>query len=322
MLPTRYQKRNCDKGYCEAAFSDLTRHNKYEWRHQPYYQNVSMLPGVQADQSINLCIIGASHARHLKDQAKTLALKDVLVVHILSQFPNTFDIEWLSTFECSYALIGYGQWPLGATLKGAFPYSMVQYEEEVRHVMTQIKQSNTTTQVFFNSMNYNSLGAMYTSCPPIDHRYPPIVDMVNAIMLRLAAEFQLEYIDLNHIIGPLWDAALDWGHPGPKIFIAEARYVFHTMFSYSIEQQKAPVFVSEAGHVVKENTLVRFTISETYYLYSRGVLRAFPNIATLEAMQYQAKSAVVFRPTAKLYAKKGIPLPRMGSQELVFNQTT
>eukprot|EP01032_Pedospumella_encystans_P023640 gene23640-26755_t len=212
-----------------------------------------------------------------------LKLKLVEFVFVVSHFPHEFEIDWLKSHQCSYAVVAYGQWPASERVNG-HPYSQSKYEEEIRRVITLLQEYDPKlTQVFLRSINYNGLGARHTACPPADFRSPPVIDMYNTVLHTLAKELNVEFIDLTHIIGPKWDGALDWSHPVGKVATAEIEWILYKAFRYSMQHKMG---VALHAPYIPENPLIRFTDSQTVYLNRNDGLRAFPNGHTFMAMGY------------------------------------
>ena len=79
-----------------------------------------------------------------------------------------------------------------------------------------------TTKYYVLSMNYIPLNCIITTCPPMDWRTPPAVDAYNAVAQAAVAEHNQNrrtdappalYVDMSDVVGPMWDAAIDWCHP-------------------------------------------------------------------------------------------------------------
>ena len=296
LLPTRYQKKGCGKsgGYCPPYQVDLPQYNYYEWTDGPSYEHLlsTILPNnsfqhgkkdslIKNDNKkepdgdvLHFCFVGASHAEGLKDHAELLNWKNILFLWYFSKYPRSFKAQELIDMECSYAVIGYGQWMAGLS---GIPYQARQYENEMKHVAAKVKwlQRTTNMQVFFRSMNYNGYGARVTACPPLDHRLPPVVDLYNSILRNVSRHAHIEYIDTNHIIGPVWDSALDYQHPRGRVYTAEVHWILHAALNYSISSNRWPTRLTCLP--VAENGLVRFRGVNTIYINKKGKLHAFPN---------------------------------------------
>lgn len=148
---------------------------------------------------------------------------------------------------------------------------------------------------FFHSCNYNSLGAIITSCPPMDFRSPPAVDMVNGALHAAAKKQRVPYIDLSHIVGPLWDSAVDYCHYYGKVFNAEAEFLLYSMFNSVVTQPNEgmatpllPVLLLllTERKFLKDLQLFRFPPDSTVYVSKDGVLRPFPNGDVFAAMGF------------------------------------
>ncbi len=250
MLPTRYQKLGCMSEepfhYCPSKPADLLQHDLYDWVDLPnctkLLQEVLALSH-QAEKNhidipkgggvIRVCSIGDSHARLIAEHGNKLGLQHVQFVTIPAAFPSRFNITSLETNNCSYSVYGVGQWPASNQMKG-HPYAHDEYREKVHRVVTLLQQyDHNQTQVFLRSENYNALAGHKIVCPPIDYRSPMVIDMYNKVLKNLSQELSVEFIDLNPIMGPMWDSALDWCHPVGKVGTAQSETVLLHMLRSS-----------------------------------------------------------------------------------------
>lgn len=303
LLPTRYQRSSCGDGvYCDAQWSDLDYHREFNWIDKPDWLaplsvvlNKSDASGIDTKVTpamINVCFIGASHARELMIHGQDLksTRNKAMFTWIESKYPGHLNLQAVVDQQCSYAVIGYGQWPASYYEKAPWPQH--RFSNEMRAMMQNVKAFGGHTQLFLRSVNYNALGAIITHCPPVDHRSPPVIAMYNNVIKSLTSELGIEYIDLNHIMGPMWDSALDWCHPKGKVFFAEVEHILYTILTSSIKQKKFPKLVA-GPPPPKENSLYRFTNDQTVFLFRDGVLRAFPNGRTFMAMGYDFDNVIV-----------------------------
>jgi hypothetical protein len=305
-MPTRYQKLSCArkthpicKGYDnEAEGKSLWQYRLYDWVGGPNWRDI--LPtGVP-----KICMVGCSHARDLHEHGWLMDRKRELYnfIHIDSRFPHNFYPQLLEKSECDYAILGYGQWMVATQTYP--PCTADCYEAAVREVMKQVSPAgyNGTTKIFFRSMNYNGLRAQITTCPAFDYRTPPVVDMLNNVMERLCREYDIPYIDLTHIMGPMWDSAQDYGHPTGKVFTAEVEWLLHSIFTHDLAHNRTthasatnhtepmPPHTLSSGELqmpdapglgnpssVVEGSLVKFLKRDATYLMQGGVLRALPH---------------------------------------------
>jgi hypothetical protein len=128
---------------------------------------------------------------------------------------------------CDYAVVSYGQYPVAWVT--AVPYNEDHYRNSMKKVFAEMAHSGMKFSV--RSVNYNGLSSMMTACPMIDHRIPPVIDMMNRVLSELSVTFKIPYIDLTHIMGPMWDSALDYCHPGNAVFTAEVEWILNFLFS-------------------------------------------------------------------------------------------
>jgi hypothetical protein len=258
-MPTRYQKLSCTlktspvcKGFDDyAEGKSLWQHRLYDWVGGPDWRDV--LPtGVP-----KICMVGCSHARDLHEHGWLMDRKRELYnfIHIDSRFPNTFDLQLLEKTGCDYAIMGYGQWMVATQTNP--PCTQDCYETAVREVTKQVAPTayNGTIKMFFRSMNYNGLRAQLTTCPAFDYRTPPVVDMLNSVMERLCREYDVPYIDLTHIMGPMWDSAQDYSHPTGKVFTAEVEWLLHSIFTRDLTHNRTHALMDSAASQTEQPSL-------------------------------------------------------------------
>ena len=300
LLPTRYQKM-CGGTFCVSDESDIAQHNLYEWTDKPAYEHLinntferglSRLSKRTGNETITICMVGDSHTGNIFNHGNNLNIPNIRFWWFGSRFPQMFDISLL--VNCTYAVVGYGQWPLSSWM-GKEPYNSVRFEAEMRKVVGTIAAANLSIPVFMHSMNLNGLGYLHTKCPTRDYRHPPIVMMYNSIVARLSAEYNVPYIDMFSIQGSLWDIALDWSHPIGRVFTAEAEYVMHSVLSYSHTHNIAPELDSAYSSRVRyswKSAPIRFDDSESVFVMDGGRYRAVPNWKSLVHLGYGAEGMV------------------------------
>jgi len=298
LLPTRYQKQ-CGGSFCPSQESDIARHNLYHWTDKLPYEHLlqktvewglSNLTSRTSVESITICMVGDSHAGSIARHGNSLNLSRVNFELVPNRYPQLFEASLLE--NCTYAVLGYGQWPLSLWM-GGNPYNGSRFELEIRRVLRDVVSSPALrTQVFMRSMNVNALGFRHTRCPAYDFRNPPVVMMYNDILSRLCAEHNVPFIDMRPVQTPLWDIALDWSHPHGRVFTAEAEHIVHSVLTYSHAHHRAPVLAHNfSAHVRPEwkPSPIKFSDSSTLYVMQGGRLRAFPDAQTRYRMGYNDK---------------------------------
>ena len=251
-LPTRYQK-GCGLGgsvFCEAVESELWQHRLYKWTDGPPWEDtMNKYIAIKASarhnrisnnsEAVNVCFVGDSHSRYLTAHAMELSVKvkGLQFVHTKQvNFPNEFSLHLIQEAGCNIVIFSMGQWLLsgrGHEFGHITPYTATKFEAEMFPILEKFSnlQKNTTNtstvKVFIRSINYNGFGYFTTPCPPTDWRTPPVIDMLNSLSVNMTTQLGLDYIDLNHIIGPLWDSALDFCHPIGAVFTAEVEWVLY-----------------------------------------------------------------------------------------------
>eukprot|EP01032_Pedospumella_encystans_P016087 gene16087-18369_t len=273
ILTTRYQKRACmlnnHPAPCGESHADVLPYDVYDWVDGPGY-------AVELAEVLTL-------SRTEEENKESITAEQ-------------FEIDWLKSYQCSYAVVTYGQWPASERVNG-HPYPQSKFQEEMRRVVTLLqKYDPKQTQVFLRSINYNGLGARHTACPPGDFRSPPVIDMYNSVLRKLVKELNVPFIDLIHIIGPKWDAAQDWSHPVGKVATAEIEWILYKSFHYSVQRKMGVVLYASDS---PENTLIKFSDSDTVYVYQNAALHSFPNVHTFKAMGYEFGEVQTMHPSRR-----------------------
>lgn len=289
----------CGTVHCDAQPSDIAQHNQYLWTDKPPYTHLvdKVLelnnPGdknLHAEGgSITICMIGDSHGRFIAERGNALKVEHVHFAAETSRYPELFHVGAL--VNCTYAVINYGQWPLSFMMDDE-PYGATRYEKEMRRVLSSVVAAKLTTQVFMGSMNMLPLGERAGSCPARDYRHSPSVMLYNNIMANLSTEYNIPYIDMIPLQGPLWDMSLDWNHPEASVLIAEAEFIIHSVLTYSLAHHRAlyldPDFAARVIPPFFAPT-TRFSNGDpkSLYILHYGVYRAFPNDKTKRRMGTQ-----------------------------------
>lgn len=86
------------------------------------------------------------------------------------------------------------------------------------------------------SSSYNPMGDVYSSCPPRDWRYPPVIEGYNRIIEELCKKNDITYINTDGIVGPMWDSADDWCHLTRRVGMAEAFYMLGLILLLNAER--------------------------------------------------------------------------------------
>lgn len=234
---------------------------------------------------VYVCLVGASHSRHLRDHGNAAlgeeGRKHIEFVYILATHPEYFHVAAIAADMCTFVVLGFGQWTHSFT-EHRHPYTNSRSRKELLRIMAEASALGGSVQLFVRSLNYNGLGALHTVCPPVDYRQPHIVDAYNAMQRNVSAEHGVGYIDLTPIMGPLWDSAEDWSHPGERVFTAEAEHILYALLTAAVTNQM-PL---EAVKTVPARMVVRFEGESTLYLYQDGKLHEFPDQKTFEVLEF------------------------------------
>ena len=230
-LFTRRQPMNCRHGeFSEASKQYCWMRTRLE-RYDPYQfrlvsskdgQDVAFEDLVQP-RRFNVCQIGKSHSGRLVQQAIHSGLEryaNITVKVFPTKYPNDVEhtLPKLETEACDAIVVAVGQWPVGydghrATIVGSFYTQMHQ-----AMAMLQQHENTKDTPLYARSINYNPMGDNKVRCPPQDWRSPNVIEAYNAVIQQVCAERGIAFVDSSFIVGPMWDAAMDWYHlDGPRI---------------------------------------------------------------------------------------------------------
>jgi hypothetical protein len=162
--------------------------------------------------------------------------KFIQFVYVLSLFPMTFNETELDTYHCSVAVISHGLWTLARP-----PYARLRtgFTHELDGLAQRLVQWGKPGKapVFFRSENHNGLLMKVTSCGGRDQRSPPEFDMINRITEEVGRQRGIPFISMDHIVAPMWDAAIDFNHPPRAVFIAEIDLILHRVFTEVLRRQ-------------------------------------------------------------------------------------
>lgn len=263
---------------------------------------------------INICVVGASHSRNLRDHGNNAlgeeGRKYIEFVYILATHPEYFHMAAIAADMCTFVVLGFGQWTHSFT-EHRHPYTNSRSRKELQRIIAEATPPvlGGSAQLFVRSLNYNGFGALHTVCPPVDYRQPHIVDAYNAMQRNLSAEHGVGFIDLTHIMGPLWDSAEDWSHPSERVFTAEAEHIMYTLFTAAVKSQR-PI---QAVKTEPARMIVRFEGESPAYLYQDGKMREIPDRATLAAMGFSESNVKVLPSLEMDNFGLGAALPRLVS---------
>jgi hypothetical protein len=192
-----------------------------------------------APGKVNICLVGDSHSRELFYMAQKGFTRNRLVTFtfVPSIFPLVFSADQLDQNLCSVAVISFGQWSLSSLTDS--PVTIDAFKSEMQAVFADLAEKASSTRVFFRSENYNGLGAHVRLCPHSDFRTPPAFDALNQVVRALCEETggRIPFIDLGAIIGPMWDAAVDFCHPDAPVLHAEVDVILHAVFTHLRDQR-------------------------------------------------------------------------------------
>lgn len=224
----------------EGADSAITTAQPLQYRWVPASTAAMPLAGNQ-----HVCFGGASHTRLMAEYATEYF--GLTVKHVDIRMPEQWKSEYAA--GCTMFVIAASQWPMSwrsrkhSTINGwgHRPYSPTEYTQGIEHVLTDIAAHHPSVQTFVRSANYNPITApMYSDIPQQEWRVPPLVDAYNsALRTMLQRHPKTQFIDLESIVGPMWDTAPDWNHYYGEVCKAEARFVVKALSDAQVKNAAA-----------------------------------------------------------------------------------
>ena len=140
--------------------------------------------------------------------------------------------------SCSHLLLLYGQWDAGWPCrpcrsaydrahreaahcfdegkKGCAP-QLKRFEVDVENRIRELDANGLKSRIVLATSNYNGIGCGMHLCPIPDFRIPPVLEVINEILERVAARHNVPFVDMEHIIKPMWDHSVDLCHPAGAV---------------------------------------------------------------------------------------------------------
>ncbi|KAL7504959.1 hypothetical protein ACHAXN_005436 [Cyclotella atomus] len=252
-LHTRYQPEGCRETKTELEDrcffpTSLDRFLPYQFSLHPNVTTLIRDKAVSLSKmspSTTFCFVGLSHAREMA-AAVNLWLQrwnvtsSIKAINLDAQFPRVVNEQFIQNAiigrKCDKTVIAAGQWSVGRKPPGSKyaklpPTLFPEYRDEGMNMISTLQKSGIAkNNIFLRSIHYNSLGDVKLSCPPQDWRHPAVIDQLNSIILNLTRSTGMPFIDTSHIIGPMWDSAVDFCHyKNDSVSSAEALYVLEKL---------------------------------------------------------------------------------------------
>jgi hypothetical protein len=165
--------------------------------------------------------------------------KFIQFTYVLSLFPVVLNVSLLETHRCSVAVISHGLWTLA---RSPYVHMKTCFQREQEGLVSRLQQWRKPggPRLYFRSENHNGLLARAVTCGETDLRSPPGFDMINRVKEEVCRNHQLEFIDMDHIMYPMWDGAFDFCHPSGHVFSAEIDLILHRVFT-DVLRHKEPL---------------------------------------------------------------------------------
>lgn len=219
--------------------ADTSRFDPYVLKNGAEYTNPMASFFSRRDKSeglYTLCMVGDSHTSYIEKQMQSLVAPDFIdkleVQRRVATFPEQIFPGSGHFEDCNMIVVGLGQWP--ASFKAEpYAYDRNKYKKTMAVVFAHLHQLKKSKRlpVFVKSVNYNPRSARIGSCPPVDWRRIPFIDVYNEVLKELSLEYKVALIDLHDIVSPMWDSAIDWCHYKGKVFKEEAKRILATIFT-------------------------------------------------------------------------------------------
>ncbi|GFH50019.1 hypothetical protein CTEN210_06498 [Chaetoceros tenuissimus] len=258
-LWTRYQPQNCREKneQKEPRCADKTSIDRFEPYHFEWHNSEKTLWNerqlkelVQKNSNgTAICALGDSHNRvlvnhwnqifktkmqEMESSAKNVSeIKEGIQFHWAdAQFPHQvkdiFLYNKVKAKGCNTVIVALGQWTAGWPT--GLPTLLPQYKEDMLKVVGNIQTYVPSVQhIILRSVHYIPIGDMVGQCPPTDWRSPHVIDLYNKVLREVAEESNVQYIDTNFIISPLWDSPKDWCHYENEAGASEALYILQNV---------------------------------------------------------------------------------------------
>jgi len=161
LLPTRFQRKDCDHQFCEEQQRELWQHELYAWVDAPDWRQLFD----SSRQPMELCFVGSSHSRLLTQYAQRIDKNKLVKYHFIeAKYPKDINIDRLYVADkhvetCTHIVIGASQWSVSWAQHSA-PYTVDLYKREIHELLKLFTQNKSfdRKRVYLRSTNYNSLG--------------------------------------------------------------------------------------------------------------------------------------------------------------------
>jgi hypothetical protein len=195
-----------------------------------------------------VCLIGASHSRHMAlamNEAFLVRQPSCHAVHFDIKFPQEYDNSrnnvstLIETHKCTDVIVAMGQWAL-SWKNGKKFQSREDFKRHMINVVDSFSHHFPETRLTLRSLHYHPLSNIILSCKPSDWRSPMLTDAYNEILMQIAesheafrANDRLSFVDTSVVVRPVWDTPDDWSHYSPKVGVEEAIFLLNQIWDPS-----------------------------------------------------------------------------------------
>ena len=166
LLPTRFQRKNCDHQFCEEQQQELWQHEFYAWVDAPGWRQLL----VPSRPPITLCFVGSSHSRLLAQYAQRIDKSKVVKYQFIeAKYLKDVNIDRLYGTDnkhseaCTHVVIGASQWSV-SWAQHSSPYTVDRFKREIHELLKLFAQHKAfdPKRLYLRTTNYNSLGNVYS----------------------------------------------------------------------------------------------------------------------------------------------------------------
>lgn len=236
MVPTRFQPQGCRQKNENGEFADHCadaisgkKFDDFSWRWLA--NETTSITQDSSNTSSTVCMIGWSHTRHLIGafQSQGLPKKMNIELHwAKAKFPTDVGETFVQSLpKCQAVVVALGQWP------GQRGVSFADFRSQTESMIRALSDGLPAAKILARSIHYNPLGDLISSCSPKrDFRSPALIDGYNRIIAEVCRSLAtgpksvaVAFVDTNHIVKPMWDAAPDWCHLLESVSKIESIYI-------------------------------------------------------------------------------------------------
>lgn len=166
LLPTRFQRKDCDRQFCEEQQRELWQHELYAWVDAPDWRQLL----VPSHPPMALCFVGSSHSRLLAQYAQHIDKSKVVKFQFIEakyfkdvNIDRVYGTDDKHSEACTHIVIGASQWSV-SWAQHSSPYTADLFKREIHELLKLFAQHKAfdPSRLYLRTTNYNSLGDVYS----------------------------------------------------------------------------------------------------------------------------------------------------------------